>query len=173
MKHTTAPSALAATLALALMIALPSCRQSDDNAPVTKTAADDTARQQVQTTDSRAVDLGRWHDMDWQGFDRLFATFAKTDPPIVRDYGICDSITCIFPSNDKAAKAEILICDLNDTYPADEAFRLLGIETGRVMGSEAGWVNLAATDGRFTSLKYKTVKGSADRTRQLLLQFKR
>jgi len=40
-------------------------------------------------------------------------------------------ITCIFPSNDKAAKAEILICDLNDIYPADEAFRLLGIETGR------------------------------------------
>lgn len=173
MKHTTRSTALAAALTLAVLLSLSACRQ-DDNAPVNKDAgADKSASQQVQPDEAVGVDLGRWKDMTWEDFDRLFATFAKTEPPVVRDFGICDSITCIFPTNAKSAVAEILICDLNADYPAGDAFELLGIQTGRVLGSEAGWVNLAPGDDRFSSLKYKTSEGMADRTRQLLVQFKR
>lgn len=171
MKHTTRRAALAGALAIVLTLCLPACKQSDDNAPVTRDAA--SADKQMQRDDATSVDLGRWADMTWEDFDRLFATFAKTDPPVVREYGICDSITCIFPSKSNTEKAEILICDLDSDYPAAEAFKLLGIETGRVITSEAGWVNLGAIDGRYSSLKYKTVDGSAERTRQLLVQFKR
>jgi hypothetical protein len=173
MKHTTHSTVLAAAFTLAALLSLSACRQ-DDNAPVNKdSAADKSAARQMQPDDAAGVDLGRWKDMTWEDFDRLFATFAKTDPPVVRDFGICDSITCIFPTNAKTAVAEILICDLNTDYSAGDAFQLLGIETGRVLGSEAGWVNLASVDDRFSSLKYKTTEGSADRTRQLLVQFKR
>ncbi len=173
MKHTQHPGALALSLALVLMLVLAACRQSDDHAPVDKDGTATSDKSQVQPGDSKSVDLGRWHDMTWEDFDRLFATFAKTDPPVVRDYGICDSITCIFPSGDKTAKPEILICDLNQAFPAADAFKLLGIETGRVISSEAGWVNLGALDGRYSSLKYKTTGVGAENTRQLLVQFKR
>jgi hypothetical protein len=173
MKHTTHPTALAAALTLAALLCLSACRQ-DDTAPVNKDAsADKSDAHQMQPDEAPGVDLGRWKDMTWEDFDRLFATFAKSDPPVVRDFGICDSITCIFPSSAASAVAEILICDLNADYSVGDAFQLLGIETGRVLGSEAGWVNLASGDDRFSSLKYKTTEGNADRTRQLLVQFKR
>jgi hypothetical protein len=168
MKHN---SFLLFMIAAAIMVT--GCKQSEESAPLAKDDSAGVAEQQVQPSEAKAVDLARWHEMSWQDFDRLFATFAQSNPPVVRDYGICDSITCIFPTEEKTARAEILVCDLNDIYDAETAFMLLGIESGRVLSSEGGWITLAAADARFASLKYKTVDGKADRTQQLLLQFKR
>lgn len=170
MTHTTLPRNLALALLLLLSACGPSAEKGSSTADSTNAAADERP---IVPDEGKAVDLARWSEQSYADFGKLFADFGKHDPPIIRGYGICDSITCVFPSTDATARAEILICDLDAIYSAEDAFRLLGIETGRVLNSEASWVSLAPADDRFTSLKYKTIGSHADRTQQLLLQFKR
>ncbi|MFA6234197.1 MAG: hypothetical protein WC824_08435, partial [Bacteroidota bacterium] len=95
------------------------------------------------------------------------------EPPIVRNYGICDSITCHFSSTAKSAKPEILICDLNGVYLVTDAFRLLGIEIGQIGRTDEAWITVASLDKRFSALQYKNTGKHADRTVQILLQFNR
>jgi len=173
MKHATLPGAFA----LLLLLSLSSCRQHEETPPIG--VQDDSIAVSDDTENPRApdeayvVDLGKWYDMTYADFDRLFATFSTTNPPMILDYGICDSIKCIFPSDDADANAVILICDLDHVYTVDDAFRMLGILAGRNTTTDGNWVNIESRDERFESLKYRIVGTHADRTQQLLLQFKR
>ncbi len=135
-------------------------------------AAVDSAAAPMHPDAERSVDLGRWIDRSRKDFENQFATFDQSEPPVVRDYGICDSITCHFPSTAKDATAEILVCDLNGVYLVTDAFRLLGIEIGQVGSTSGPWISVASLDERFEALQYKNA-GGADRTSQILLQFKR
>ncbi|MBR9979341.1 MAG: hypothetical protein KFH87_14750 [Bacteroidetes bacterium] len=127
----------------------------------------------VQPDAEHHVDIGRWYDMTWQEFDNLYADFARNDPPMVRNYGICDSIACHFPSTEASAKAEILICYLDGVYTVDDAFHTLGIEFDQVGSTGDSWISVTSADDRFIALQYKAEQGHADRTTQLLLQFNR
>ncbi len=163
--------------AITLLLAFSACQQNEDK-PVT-TLPDSTAvaveveAEPMQPDEEHGVDLGRWHDMTRASFDNQFTTFALTEPPMVRDYGICDSITCHFPSTENDARAEILICDLNGVYLVADAFRLLGIEIGQVGSTEGAWINVKSLDPRFSALQYKNSGKQADRTTQIILQFNR
>ncbi len=160
---------------LALTLCFPACQQGDDK-PVMSTD-DSTAVESdmtpMQPDEQNSVDLGRWFSMTRADFDRQFATFTQTEPPVVRDYGICDSITCHFPSTAEDATPEILVCDLNGVYLVTDAFRLLGIEIGQVGSTDGAWISVASLDNRFEALQYKNAGRTADRTTQILLQFKR
>ncbi|MFZ1730724.1 MAG: hypothetical protein WAV84_11425, partial [Bacteroidota bacterium] len=148
---------LLSAFALTLLLALSACQHNEDK-PVT-TLADSAAVEAeaapMQPDDERGVDIGRWGDMTRSDFDNLYTTFTQTEPPIVRNYGICDSITCHFPSTASDARPEILICDLNGVYLVTEAFQLLGIEIGQVGGTEGAWINVKSLDKRFSALQYK------------------
>jgi hypothetical protein len=173
----TAVHARACTLSVALLImlfGLGACGQSDDK-PIAErpgNAAADSVAAPMHPDDQRGVDLGRWIEMERKDFENQFTTFAQSEPPVVRDYGICDSITCHFPSTAEDALAEILVCDLNGVYLVTDAFRLLGIEIGQVGSSSGPWTSVTSLDKRFESLRYKNA-GGADRTTQILLQFHR
>ncbi|MBE0642823.1 MAG: hypothetical protein IH600_01965 [Bacteroidetes bacterium] len=166
---------LLGTGAFALMLLVSACQRGDDK-PV-MTAADstevDSTATPVQVDEESHVDIGRWYDMTRADFDRQFTTFTQVEPPVVRDYGICDSITCHFPSSAPDAKAEILVCDLNGVYVITDAFRLLGIEIGQVGSTDGPWVSVASLDKRFSELRYKNIGKTADHTTQILLQFRR
>ncbi len=160
---------------LALTLCFPACQQGDDkpvmnNTDSTRVESDITP---VQPDEQNNVDLGRWFEMTRADFDTQFTTFTKTEPPVVRDYGICDSITCHFPSTADDATAEILVCDLNGVYLITDAFRMLGIEIGKVGNTEGPWISVASLDKRFEALQYKNTGNTADRTTQILLQFNR
>ena len=168
----------AGAAALALLLFIAGCGKSGDNAPVTDSTAavTDSAAVDytpVQPDESNRVDIGRWNDMTRQDFDNLYADFALSDPPVVRTYGICDSVTVFFPDDNPEALPEILICDLDGVYTVEDAFAMLGIEIGEAGDAEGQWISLASPDDRFIGLKYRGAGAHVDRTTQLLLQFKR
>jgi hypothetical protein len=168
---------IAGALTLALLLFFTGCGPSGDKAPVSDTTAvaDNTVAEYapVQPDETNRVDIGRWHEMTWKDFDAQFTDFAQSDPPVVRVYGICDSVTVVFPESVPDALPEILICDLDGVYTVEDAFSMLGIEIGEVTGSEGPWISLASLDDRFIGLKFRSVAEHADRTTQLLLQFTR
>ena len=166
---------LLGALLLTLLLGCSSCGSGDEK-PVMDTAADSVtveAPAPMQPDEEHRVDIGRWRDMSRADFDNRFAAFAQSDPPIVREYGICDSITCHFPSAAAEALPEILVCDLNGVYMVTDAFHLLGIDIGEIGSTTKAWVSVESRDDRFTALQYKAETGYADRTRQILLQFNR
>jgi hypothetical protein len=174
-KHTTLRGAFAFSVFALTFVVFTACQPGAEKPEAT---TGDSLAVQVEATpmqpdEENGVDLGRWHAMTREEFDNLYTTFTQTEPPIVRDYGICDSITCYFPSTANDAKPEILVCDLNGVYIVTDAFRLLGIEIGQVGSTEGPWINVASLDNRFSSLKYKNTGKHADRTTQILLQFNR
>lgn len=160
---------------LLLALHVPACGPDDD--PIDEDPESGELRatgpDPVQPDAEQHVDIGRWYDMTWQEFDNLYADFARNDPPMVRSYGICDSIACHFPSNEANEKAEILICYLDGVYTVEDAFHTLGIETGPVGSTGDSWISVTSSDNRFIALQYKAEQGHVDRTTQLLLQFNR
>jgi len=164
-------------LALIILLVLASCQSGEEKAPVTdETATVDSAEVQytpVQPEDGDRVDIARWYDMTYAEFDNLYADFILSDPPIVRDYGICDSVEVFFPVTEENALPEILICNLNGVYLVDDAFAMLGIDAGELTNTEGQWITVASLDDRFAGLKYLSAGTHVDRTTQLLLQFKR
>ena len=173
-------SGLAAAITFLLFLGCASCGSCDRDAP--SDSADSTARQEasanaevdpVQPDENRGVDLGRWIDMTRDDFDAQFADFTRSDPPVVRAYGICDSIICHFPSGAAHAVPEILVCNLDGVYLVADAFRLLGIEIGRVEAPTDTWGNVSSPDTRFSTLQFRAEGAHADRTSQILLQFTR
>lgn len=164
-------------MTLVFLLFVTGCGPSGNKAPVSDTTAisdsavaDDAP---VQPDETNRVDIGHWHDMTWKDFDLQFTDFAQSDPPVVRVYGICDSVTVVFPESVPDALPEILICNLDGVYTVEDAFAMLGIEIGEVVDSEGPWISLATLDERFAGLKYRSAGEHADRTTQLLLQFTR
>ena len=160
--------------ALLLAFALPSCGSSDEK-PLMDTAdsavVDTPPPDPVQPDEENRIDIGRWREMTRADFDTQFVGFARSEPPVVREYGICDSITCHFPAKAADAVPEVLVCDLDGVYMVADAFRLLGIEIGAVGSTSGAWIGVESRDDRFTALQYKAEGSHADRTRQILLQF--
>ncbi|MDX9759174.1 MAG: hypothetical protein RBU27_08445 [Bacteroidota bacterium] len=165
---------------LLLFLGCAACGSGDRTEPsggVDSTTSSDTTRgvetDPVQPDEQRGVDLGRWHDMTRSDFDTQFADFTRFDPPVIRAYGICDSIVCHFPSAAPEAIPEILICHLDGVYRVEDAFRLLGIDIQAVPPSTEPWVTVGGSDTRFSSLQYRAEGTQTDRTSQILLQFNR
>ena len=168
--------ALSFAVALLLSVALTSCGSSDEK-PLMESAdsaaVETAAPAPMQPDEEHRIDIGRWREMTRADFDTQFADFTRTDPPVVRDYGICDSITCHFPSKAADALPEVLVCDLNGVYLVTDAFKLMGIEIGEIGSTADVWIGVESRDSRFTALQYKAAGSHADRTRQILLQFNR
>ncbi|GEM_PF-1564718 len=170
----------AGALALAVLLFFAGCGKSGDTEPVTDadTAADaggETAEDYtpVQPDEGSRVDIGRWHDMTRTDFENLYVDFPRSDPPVVRGYGICDSVTVYFPDESEEAMPEILICDLDAVYTVEDAFAMLGIEIGEAGAPEGQWISIASPDERFLGLQYRGAGQHSDRTTQILLQFQR
>lgn len=170
----------AGALALAALLFFAGCGKSGDTDPVTDTdttaaAGGDTAEDYttVQPDEGSRVDIGRWHDMTRADFENLYTDFALGDPPMIRGYGICDSVAVFFPDDSPEAMPEILICDLDGVYTVEDAFAMLGIEINEARISEGQWISIVSPDERFLRLQYRSAGEHADRTTQLLLQFSR
>lgn len=165
-----------AALMFSIFLGCSSCGSGSDK-PVTagadSSAAESAEFDPVQPDEEHRVDIGRWFDMTRKDFDNQYTTFTQSEPPVVRDYGICDSITCHFPSAAPEALPEILVCNLRDVYMVTDAFRLLGIEIGKVGSTTEPWISVASLDKRFSALQYKAAGKYPDRTSQILLQFNR
>ena len=170
----------AGALALAVLLFFAGCGKSGDTEPVTDTdtsaapggdSAGDYAP--VQPDAGSRVDIGRWHDMTRAEFENLYVDFAGSDRHVVREYGICDSVTVYFPDEAPEAMPEILICDLDAVYTVEDAFAMLGIEIDEAGDPEGPWISIASADERFLMLQYRGAGEHVDRTTQLLLQFQR
>ena len=163
-------------IALIILLGFTACRPAEE-APVTdETATVDSVEVQytpVQPEEGDRVDIARWYDMTFKDFDNLYADFILSDPPIVKDYGICDSVQVFFPVTEESALPEIVICNLNGVYLVEDAFAMLGIDAGELTSTEGQWISVASLDDRFVALKYLSAGTHVDRTTQLLLQFKR
>ncbi|MBR9976103.1 MAG: hypothetical protein KFF77_11025 [Bacteroidetes bacterium] len=168
--------ALCGMLLLLLVFALPSCGSSDEK-PLMETAdsvaVETAAPAPMQPDEEHRIDIGRWREMTRADFNTQFADFARSEPPVIRDYSICDSITCHFPSKTADALPEVLVCDLNGVYMVADAFKLMGIEIGEIGNTSDAWISVESRDNRFAALQYKAAGSHPDRTRQILLQFNR
>jgi hypothetical protein len=161
--------------ALIVLLGFSACQSHEEKGPAvdsTQTAADAMNVDPVQPDKELRVDIGRWYDMTFSDFTRQYVSFS-TEQPVVRDFGICDSLEVFFPDESTDAKPEILICHLNGVYTVDDAFTMLGIEIGEVADTEGQWISLASQDKRFAGLKFQGLDNYPDRTMQLLLQFAR
>ena len=166
---------IAGACALAFLLTVSACQSHKEKGPVpdnTTTETEIINLDPVQPDEGLRVDIGRWYDMTFEDFSRQYVDFS-TARPVVRDYGICDSIEVFFPYEDAASQPEILICHLNAIYTVEDAFSMCGIEIGAVLDSEGEWISLESPDDRFVGLKFQGLPGYSDRTRQLLLQFDR
>ena len=174
-RHAILGSGTIVALLLTIFLGCSSCGSGSEKpaADADSSAAESAEFDPVQPDEEHRVDIGRWSDMSRADFDNQYTTFAQSEPPVVRDYGICDSITCHFPSTAPEALPEILVCNLRDVYLVTDAFRLLGIEIGKVGSTTEPWISVASLDKRFSALQYKAAGKYADRTSQILLQFNR
>jgi hypothetical protein len=175
-RHAILGSGTIAVILLTIFLGCSSCGSGGEKpatADVDSSAVESAEFDAVQPDEEHRVDIGRWSDMSRKDFDNQYTTFAQSEPPVVRDYGICDSITCHFPSAAPEALPEILVCNLRDVYLVTDAFRLLGIEIGAVGSTTEPWISVTSLDKRFSALQYKAAGKYADRTTQILLQFNR